>query len=133
MRGGNCFSSLAEALYSALLVDLPAIEYQQWTPAMKKDGIPPEEVPMRFRRPREEDVEVVHFAQTWGSTALGFGGVGGQAMTSAYTTVVTSGVAAAVYFSGRHAYTIPKYNTEFITDVRSQSMNARNKAGSYCA
>ena len=27
------------------------------------------------------------FSQTWGSTALGFGGIGGQAITSAYTTI----------------------------------------------
>jgi hypothetical protein len=133
MRAGNCVESLAAAFYAALLVDLPPVEYRQWTPAMKKDGVRPEDAPLTNRRPREDDVEVVHFAQTWGSTALGFGGMGGSAMTSAYTTVIMCGVAAAVYFAGRHAYTIPKYNNDFIEDVRGQSMVARSKAGRYMA
>lgn len=29
-----------------------------------------------------------HFIQTWGSTSLGFEGIGGQAFTDAYTTVI---------------------------------------------
>ena len=133
MRAGSCVESLAAAYYAALLVDLPPIEYRQWTPAMKKDGVRPEDAPLANRRPREDDVEVAHFAQTWGSTALGFGGMGGSAMTSAYTTVVTCNGAAAVYFAGRHAYSIPKYNNAFIDDVRFQNMVARNKFGGYLA
>ena len=133
MRSGNCVESLASAFYSALLVDLPDIDYKQWTPAMKKDGVKPEEAPVKQRRPREDDVEVVHFEQGWGSTALGFGGMGGSAMTSAYTTVVTCNGAAAIYFAGRHAYSIAKYNTKFIIDMSGQAMASRRDAGRYTA
>jgi hypothetical protein len=100
---------------------------------MEKEGKLPTDAPIAQRRPMEDDVEVFHFVQTWGSTALGFGGIGGSSMTSAYTTVVLMDGSAAVYFAGRHAYSIPEYNTEFIVDVRSQNMNARNKVGGYCA
>lgn len=34
------------------------------------------------------DVSAIVFPQTWASTALGFGGFGGSAMTKAYTTVM---------------------------------------------
>lgn len=32
--------------------------------------------------------ELHMFPQVWGDTSLGFGGIGGQAITSAYTTIV---------------------------------------------
>lgn len=34
------------------------------------------------------ELEMDMFLQTWGDTSLGFGGIGGQTMTSAYTAVV---------------------------------------------
>ena len=79
------------------------------------------------------------FRQTWASTALGFGGVGGSAMTDAYTTVVhvyfsprsstvTNTIEKTpefhgVYFDGRLAYMIetePK--EEFFKDVKERNM-----------
>ena len=79
------------------------------------------------------------FRQTWASTALGFGGVGGSAMTDAYTTVVhvyfssrsltvTNTIEKipefhGVYFDGRFAYMIetePK--EEFFKDVKERNM-----------
>ena len=133
MRAGSCVESLALAFYGALYKDLPDIEYPQWTPALKKDGVAHKDAPLALRRPTEDDVEVVHFAQTWGSTTLGFGGIGGSSMTSAYTTVVLMGGMAAVYFAGRHAYTINKVNQEFMSDLYNSHMAARNKAGRYYA
>jgi hypothetical protein len=120
-------------LYSALLRDLPDIEYRQWTPALKNAGVAHKDAPLTTRRPTEDDVEAFHFTQTWGSTALGFGGIGGSSMTSAYTTVVLMDGAAAVYFSGRHAYSINEVSREFMMDLSNCNMNARNKAGEYCA
>ena len=38
-------------------------------------------------RPYIDDFELYTFNQMWGSTALGFGGIGGQAMTQARTYV----------------------------------------------
>lgn len=46
------------------------------------------------------------FPQTWGSTALGFGGIGGCAMTTAQTYVVTVQGRVLVYFGPRFAYEI---------------------------
>lgn len=55
----------------------------------------------------ERELHVYTFPQTWPSTALGFGGVGGAAMTRAQTTVVMvrRNQRAVVYFAGRYAYT----------------------------
>lgn len=49
------------------------------------------------------------FPQTWGSTALGFGGIGGQAITTAQTYVVLANGAIYVYFGSRFAYVITGY------------------------
>ena len=39
-----------------------------------------------IRYPEFEIIDL--FSQDWGSTALGFGGIGGCAITSAYTTII---------------------------------------------
>jgi hypothetical protein len=64
------------------------------------------------------------FPQTWGSTALGFGGVGGQTITSDYVCVIESGLNGqfAVYFGGRLAYVIVQPNASFMEDVARQRM-----------
>jgi len=64
------------------------------------------------------------FPQTWGSTALGFGGIGGQAITSAYVCVIESNLVGgyAVYFGGRLAYVIDRPNEKFIEDISKQRM-----------
>jgi hypothetical protein len=64
------------------------------------------------------------FVQTWSSTALGFGGIGGQAITSAYVCVIESNLVGqyAVYFGGRLAYVIERPNPQFFTDIASQRM-----------
>lgn len=51
-----------------------------------------------------DHVEV--FQQTWGSTALGFGGMGGATMTSANVVIVSLHGKSSVYFGRRHAYTV---------------------------
>ncbi len=62
----------------------------------------------KVRRPDISEIQVTAmFPQMWGSTALGFGGIGGAAMTPAYTVVVTGpSNQVAVYWAGQHAYTI---------------------------
>ena len=64
------------------------------------------------------------FSQTWSSTALGFGGVGGQAFTSAYVCVIESNLMHqyAVYFGGRLAYVINNPNSEFFDNIANQRM-----------
>lgn len=62
-----------------------------------------------------QDVEVEIWKQTWGSTALGFGGIGGCAISSAYTFLAWSPYRQScyVYFAGRFAYKVSKPNENF--------------------
>lgn len=79
------------------------------------------------------EFEVTVFLQTWGSTSLGFGGIGGQAMTSAYTTVIweeTSGI-YGVFFDKRLAYVIKNPNDLFMVDMQNHRMNERSHSGVY--
>lgn len=74
------------------------------------------------------------FVQTWGSTALGFGGIGGQAITSAYVSVIESNLTGehAVYFHGRLAYVIDRPNEKFWADVHGHRMvDARDGKAAY--
>ena len=119
MMYGDPISSLAQAVHSALLRDLPDVKYIHKTPDDRKHGRPGVE---RVRRPRMDEVFVYHFQQTWGDTSLGFAEVGGQALTSAYTTVVTDHRSACVYFAGIHAYTVQEINNKFMEDVKSCDM-----------
>lgn len=68
------------------------------------------------------DFDVYIFEQTWGSTALGFPGFGGQSITSAYTFVLvpySSELPCFVYFGGGFAYAVP-YGEEFAKDIVRQ-------------
>lgn len=86
-------------------------------------------------KPRHDmdDFDLYTFEQTWGSTALGFGGIGGQAITTARTYVFVPTMCdekCYVYFAGRFAYSVP-YSDRFMEDVRSQDVAALAKAGRY--
>lgn len=81
-----------------------------------------------------DDFDVYVFPQTWGSTALGYGGFGGQAMTSASTIVLYAQSAniARVYFGGeRLAYQIINPNRIFFEDLFAQRLVEKYKAGKY--
>ena len=58
----------------------------------------------------EEPQFILGFSQAWGSTSLGFGGVGGSAITEAPTTVIALGRleerTVFVFFGGRFAYKV---------------------------
>lgn len=79
------------------------------------------------------EFELTVFLQTWGSTTLGFGGIGGQAITSAYTTVIWEENTGfyGVFFGERLAYVIKNPNDLFIEDLRKQRMNECSKSGVY--
>ena len=66
----------------------------------------------------------VMFPQVWSSTAMGFGGIGGQAITTAYTIVVESDIdtSCCVYFGGQFAYRIERPNEQFFEDLMNQQM-----------
>ena len=91
------------------------------------------------------------FPQTWSSTALGFDGCGGQAITEAYTTVVEmtsykfesgkniKGIiykelddkVYAVFFDGRIAYMCLNPNSEFFKDFNRMCMKPQRGAEYY--
>lgn len=133
MQLENPLTSLASALYSALHKDLPDIEYDSYDTSNWERNTPYSSLPKirQTRRPHEGDVEIVMFPQTWGSTALGFGGVGGQAMTPAYTVIVHTHASYCVYFRGRFAYRIDNPNSKFLQDVHNQMMTDLQGAGKY--
>lgn len=69
--------------------------------------------------------DLYDFDQIWASTALGFGGMGGQAITIArtYVFVLDEKVynTAYVYFAGMFAYKVP-INKRFEEDLRNHRM-----------
>ena len=76
-----------------------------------------------------EIVQVFVFEQVWGSTALGFGGIGGSTMTNAWTHVVfTADGKYHIFFNGRHAYTVDSANEKFMDDLMKQNMKSVNDA-----
>lgn len=84
-------------------------------------------------RPTLNDFEIYAFEQIWGSTALGFGGIGGQAITSAMTYVfipISIEEKCFVYFAGRFAYAVP-YSTVFIEDVMKHQMASVTQSCKY--
>jgi len=89
------------------------------------------------RRPTAYELFVeAMFPQTWGSTALGFGGIGGQAITSAYTVVIacTHTYDYCVYFGGMFAYRLDmtKCDIEIVRkDIAAQNMAEVRDKGRY--
>lgn len=143
-------SSLHSALAQAILQDLPDIHYTdrnwaKWSTlskdeqasAIKNPDDYPELYLKKVRRPRDDETEVYMFPQTWGSTALGYGGIGGSAMTTAYTVVISSGRSYCVYFGpGRLAYKvdISRANPAFFNDLKNHTMASVSEAkGKYSA
>lgn len=124
MNFSNPIPDVSQALYSSCIRDLPDIEYAAFTPRMLREGKTPFEAPKKLRRPEPYDLNEVHlWQQTWGSTALGFGGMGGASITTANVVVIIGpSRAAAVYFGGRFAYLIERPNARFRDDVKMRQL-----------
>lgn len=72
---------------------------------------------------RGDILSIETFSQTWGSTALGFGGWGGQAITTANTTVIRLGNGQwPVFFGGKLAYVVENPTKEFHEDLLNRRM-----------
>jgi hypothetical protein len=123
MRLDAPFLSLHQAIAEAVHSDLPDVVYEDrdWTAwrnmpkpeqtlAMQNNTIP---CVTKSRRPVTDEIEVVMFPQMWGSTALGYGGMGGAAITQAYTIIVSSKHRRqhCVYFGGRKLAYAVDYDT----------------------
>jgi hypothetical protein len=68
------------------------------------------------------------FPEVWGSTALGFGGMGGASMTPAYTVIVSRPNVAAVYWGGGFAYAV-EHTEAFVADINAGRTVELSKAG----
>ena len=98
--------SLAASLYHAL---------ERLNPTKLQNG--------REIIPKVYDCSVTMFEQSWGSTCLGFPGIGGQSFTSAYTVIVEGPNGDyCVYFGGRFAYHTENPSEKFFQDRANQSM-----------
>ena len=79
------------------------------------------------------EIEVYTFEQTWPSTALGFGGIGGQAITSANTYVIfvySEKLTCYVYFAGGFAYSVP-YSYKILNDIQNRNIAPVRSRGKY--
>lgn len=121
MQLSNPIESLASALHHAALVALPEFQYEtrDWG---SQDRNARKTV---SRRPESCECSVAAmFPESWGSTALGFEGMGGAAVTPAYTVVIEGpGGDLAVYWSGQFAYLVPAASDgrkKFLQDVSSR-------------
>lgn len=137
-RANSPFETLHNALAYATEHNLSDIEYKQkqWAESKEK-GVDVFETVKR--RPRMSDVTVDMFVQTWSDTSLGFGGVAGQAFTSAYTVVVFCDMTYeyAVYHGGQFAYTIHHKRVsregfeKFKDDLANRCLAGRMDKGRY--
>lgn len=97
------------------LPNLPLLQERFWN--LIKEEFSNKEIP---------DFSIYVFPEIWGSTALGFDGFGGSAMTKAYTTVIkeeTKNI-AGVFFGERLAYLIYNPNDVFYEDLYSRNMSS---------
>jgi hypothetical protein len=77
----------------------------------------------KHKRPTEYETNLIAmFPQTWSSTALGFGGIGGQAFTPAYSIVIECNGEYAVYFGSQFAYLVKSRNQAFFDDIRTMQL-----------
>lgn len=95
------------------------------------------DLPYRFdyskERPTIDSFKLHTFTQMWGSTALGFGGFGGQAMTEARTYVfvpITGNQKCFVYFGSQFAYKAD-WCEELRKDIENQNIAPVNQKGKY--
>jgi len=116
----NPIAILSSALAAALYRDLPDIEYlnRDWdawkklSQKEKEDAMKNRTEPMvaSKRRPIEDEVKVHMFPQTWGSTALGYGGMGAAKTITTHTVIIEHRGWCCVYFgSSRLAYSLNMY------------------------
>ena len=71
-----------------------------------------------------DEGNLIDFDQLWASTALGFGGIGGSALTTARTYVFIPEAydVAYVYFGDRFAYAVDPENELFLKDLNNKCL-----------
>lgn len=130
MRADKPLNDLHGALAHAAYEGFSIYDYEDrdWEAYGKGDK---EATKKKSRKHTDYDMQVVNmFPQTWGSTALGFGGIGGAAMTTAYTIILSSNLNGEylVYFGPQFAYKIIQPSDAFFEDITKGSMCAVSSA-----
>lgn len=132
----NPITDLADCIAHAQYVGFSDIEYEtrdweEWRKTQKDVRVP------ATRRPTTRDFGVyAMFPQTWGSTALGHGGMGGAAMTTAYTIVLECYATREflVYFGGQICYTVNRDSANFdvfIEDCKNHKLVSKRESTKY--
>ena len=126
MMNENPVAKLSQCMGHAVYEGFPEFEYQDrdWSKGYQENVEPVYITKKRKHLDYEVGVYAM-FPQTWGSTALGFGGIGGQAITDSYTVVIESLqiLGFCVYFGGRFAYRIDKPNDQFWKDIAEHTLS----------
>lgn len=132
----NPITDLANCIAHAQYVGFSDIEYEtrdwdEWHKTQKDVMIPSK------RRPTTRDFGVyAMFSQTWGSTALGHGGMGGAAMTTAYTVVLECYTTQEflVYFGGEMCYKVDRRGknlSAFLEDCKNRCLVSKRESEKY--
>jgi len=132
----NPITDLADCIAHAQYIGFSDIEYEtrDWEIYRKtKEDV---RVPAR-RRPTTRDFGVYSmFTQTWGSTALGHGGMGGAAVTTAYTIVLECYHTQEflVYFGSQMCYKVDRRSKNldaFVEDCKNHNLASKRDSGKY--
>lgn len=131
-------SNLANCIAHAQYVGFSEIHYEtrDWQTWRDSDGKEDKRLPV-VRRPTTRDFIVyAMFPQTWGSTALGHGGIGGSAITSAYTVVLECAETSEllVYFGSQFCYKVNMRSenySKFVEDCNMQNLASKHESGKY--
>lgn len=132
----NPLTDLHDAMAHAEYVGFSDIEYEtrdweEYRKSQKDIRIP------ATRRPTTRDFGVyAMFPQMWGSTALGHGGMGGAAITTAYTIVLEcrSTQEFLIYFGGVMCYKVNRSSINidtFMDDCKNQRLASKRDSEKY--
>lgn len=119
-------SKLTEMAMELLMIDAEESRHRNIPEQQERGDV----TMIRLNGPR---YSVYVFEQTWASTALGFNGMGGSAMTTANTCVLVpfdQRESCQVYFAGRFAYAVPCSDV-FMHDVNDRNMEPVRRRGKY--
>jgi hypothetical protein len=132
----NPITDLADCVAHAQYVGFSDIEYETRDWQTYRDTKEDVRVPAR-RRPTTRDFGVyAMFTQTWGSTALGHGGMGGAAMTTAYSIVLECYATQEflIYFGGEFCYKVDRRSRNlsvFVEDCKNHNLASKRDSEKY--
>jgi hypothetical protein len=140
----NPITDLADCIAHAQYVGFSDIEYERMDYDAVRNARTAEEkrasmsaTVKALRRPTTRDFGVYGmWSQTWGSTALGHGGMGGAAMTAAYTVVLECYHTQEflVYFGSQMCYKVDRRSKNldaFVEDCKNHNLASKRDSGKY--